>query len=184
MDVKVRDALTDDVVNCYEAAFRLHGVLYLAGEHLGVDEKWTDEVSREIEQRWIVGFGNEQDVAGEKRAHVEKGHGDLVFENYFGFDFACNDFAEQTGFVSGPVSPLRHDMGARFLHADKINLTELVAYRKFTVWKMRGLNLIHGVNWFGDFARAEARNHGSANRYDQTERENEHADKRYQFQER
>jgi hypothetical protein len=121
VDVKVRNALADDVVDCDEAAFRFHGVLHFAGELLGIGEEWTHQIGREIEQRRIVGFGNQQDVTGKKRVHVEKGHGDVVFENNFGFDFAGDDFAEWAGFVSGLV---RLGIGARFFHVDKINLTE------------------------------------------------------------
>jgi len=116
VDVKVRNALADNIVDCNEAAFRLHAVLNFTGEFLGIDEKWTDQIGREIEQRWIVALGNQQDVAREKRADVEEGHRNFIFENNFGFDFACDDFAEQAGFVSGRVNLLRLGVGACFLH--------------------------------------------------------------------
>jgi hypothetical protein len=51
VDVKVRNALADHVVDCDEAAFRLHGVLDFAGELLGIDEKRTYQIGREVEQR-------------------------------------------------------------------------------------------------------------------------------------
>ncbi len=152
VDVKVRNALADDVVDCDEAAFRLHGLLHFASELLGIDEKRTYQIGREIEQCWVVGFGNQQDMAGEKRAHVEKGHGDLVFENNFGFDFVGDNFAERAGLVYWRVLLLRLGVRARFFHMDKINLTQRLAYRKFPTRNNAGVNLIHGVNWFGDFA--------------------------------
>ncbi len=98
VDVKMRDALADHVVHGHEAAFRLHHLLNFSSEHLRVQEKRADQRSGQIRQRVIVRLRNEQDVAGEKRAHVEKSHGDFVFENNFGFQFARHDFAEKAEF--------------------------------------------------------------------------------------
>lgn len=152
VDVKVRNALADHVVDCDEAAFCLHGLLHFAGELLGIDEKRTYQIGREVEQRCIVGFGNQQDMAREKRTHVEKGHGDLVFENNFGFDFVGGNFAERAGLVYWRVLLLRVGMKARSFHVPKINLTQRLAYRKFPTRKNAGINLIQGLNWFGNFA--------------------------------
>jgi len=99
VDVKMRDALADDVVHGDEGAFCFHYLLHFAREHLSVGEKRADQFGGEIGQSGIVRFRNEQDVAGEKRANVEKGQGDFVFENNFCFEFARSDFAEQAGLV-------------------------------------------------------------------------------------
>ena len=99
VDVKMRDALADDVVHGDEGAFCFHRLLHSAGEHLSVGEKRTDQGGGEIRQSGVVCFRNQQDVAGEKRADVEEGDGDFVFENNLGFEFARNDFAEEAGFV-------------------------------------------------------------------------------------
>jgi hypothetical protein len=143
VDVKVRDALADNVVDCNEGAFRLHGILHFTGELLGIGEKRTDELSREIEQRWVVGFGDQQDVARKERPHVEKGRGDLVFENDFGFNFASNNLAERAGLVSrcilSCISLLRPGVRVRFFHVHKINLTELLAYRKIQDVEKQGI---------------------------------------------
>lgn len=99
VDVKMRHALADDVVHGDEGAFSFHGLLHFAGKHLSVGEKRSDQFGGEIRQSGVVRFRNQQDVAGEKRANVEEGHGDFVFENNFGFEIARNDFAEEAGFV-------------------------------------------------------------------------------------
>jgi hypothetical protein len=105
VDVKMRDALADDVVHGDERAFRFHHLLHFAREHLSVREKGPDQGCGEIGQSGVVRFRNEQDVPGKKRTNVEKGQGDFVFKNNFGFEFARNDFAEEARLVLG---------GARF----------------------------------------------------------------------
>jgi len=99
VDVKMRDALADNVVHGDEGAFRFHYLLHFAGKHLSVGEKRADQFGGEIRQGGVMRFRDQQDVAGEKWANVEEGHGDFVFENNFGFEFARNDFAEEAGFV-------------------------------------------------------------------------------------
>jgi hypothetical protein len=116
MDMEVRDALADDVVHGDEAAVCLHCCLHFAGEQLCVGEKRADQSGGEIRQSGVVRFRNQQDVAGEKRANVEEGDGDFVFENNFGFEFSRNDFAEQAGLVLGYVFLFRFLAGARFSH--------------------------------------------------------------------
>lgn len=101
VDVKMRDTLADDVVHGDEGAFCFHYLLHFAREHLSVGEKRADQFGGEIGQSGVVRFRNEQNVAGEKRAHVEEGQGDFIFENNFGFEFARNDFAEEARLVLG-----------------------------------------------------------------------------------
>jgi len=117
VDVKMRDALADDIIHCDEAAFGLHHLLNFSSEHLRVQEKWADERSGQIRQGVIVRLRNEQDMAGEKRAHVEKSHGDVVFENNFGFEFARHNFAEKTEFFLAVGCFLQFFRRARLFHA-------------------------------------------------------------------
>jgi len=138
VDVKVRDALADDIVDGDKAAFRLHAVLNSARKLLGIQEKGTDEVSRKVEQRWIVRFGNEQDVAGKKGTNVEESQGDFVFENNFGLHFARDDFAEQAGFASGRVGPLWFGVRARFFHWIRLILPSGLRIENSQRGKMRG----------------------------------------------
>ena len=73
VDVKMRDALADDVVHGDEGALRFHYLLHFAREHLSVGEKRADQGGGKIGQSGVVRFGNEQDVAGEKGTNVEEG---------------------------------------------------------------------------------------------------------------
>ena len=133
VDVEVRDALADDVVDGDEGAVCLHCCLHFAGEHLSVGEKRADQGGGEIGQSGVMRFRNQQDVAGEKRADVEEGDGDFVFENNFGFHFARNDFAEKARLagcsVLGCVFLFRVLARARFSHPIRLILSERLERR-------------------------------------------------------
>ncbi len=121
VDVKVGDALADDVVDGDKAAVRFHYFLHFSGEHLRVGEKWADQGGGEIRQSGVVHFRNQQDVAGKKWADVEEGHGNFVFENNFGFEFARNNFAKQARLVLPCVRLGGFFAGVGFSHGHKIN---------------------------------------------------------------
>jgi hypothetical protein len=127
VDMEVRDALTDDVVDGDEAAVCFHCCLHFSGEHLSVGEKRADQGGGEIRQSGVMRFRNQQDVAGEKRANVKEGDRDFVFENDFGFEFSRNDFAEKAGFVLGCVLLFRFLAGARFSHPIRLIPSERLA---------------------------------------------------------
>ena len=58
VDMEVRDALADDVVDGDEAAVCFHCCLHFSGEHLSVGEKRANQFGGEIRQSGIVRFGN------------------------------------------------------------------------------------------------------------------------------
>jgi hypothetical protein len=70
VDMKMRHALADDVVDGDEAAFCFHYLLYFSGEHLSVSEKRADQGGGEIGQS---GRGKEGERRGKlRRFHLRK----------------------------------------------------------------------------------------------------------------
>jgi hypothetical protein len=127
VDVEMRHALADDVIHGHKGAFCFHYLLHFSGEHLSVDEKRADQGGGEVRQSGVVRFRNQQDVAGEKRANIEEGHGDFVFENNFGFQFSRNNFAEKAGLDLGYIFLFRFLAGARFSHPIRLIPSERLA---------------------------------------------------------
>jgi hypothetical protein len=123
VDMEMGDALADDVVDGDEGAVCFHCCLHFSSEHLSVGEKRADQGCGEIRQSGVVSSRNQQDVAGEKRANVEEGDRDFVFENDLGFQFARSDFAEKARLVLGCVLLFRVFARARFSHPIRLILS-------------------------------------------------------------
>src|SRR5207249_491844 len=96
MYVKMRHALTHAIVHRDECSMRLHSLLYRACQRLRVREERFDQIRRQIHQRLVMLFGNQQTMAGEDRAMIEKSDADVVFKDDTCSDFATRDFAEET----------------------------------------------------------------------------------------
>src|SRR5439155_11356863 len=81
VDVEVRHALADAVVDGHEAAVRLHPVLHRRGQRAGPQEERTDARGREVAERLVMLLGHEQAMAGEDGAVIEERDALLVVED-------------------------------------------------------------------------------------------------------
>jgi len=94
MHVQVGDTLADSIIDRDKRAFGLHAMLDRASQHLGITEKWRDERRGKIFERLIMLPGNQQRVAGKKRAMVQKRERDVVFKNDVARHIMRDDLAE------------------------------------------------------------------------------------------
>src|SRR5439155_838561 len=94
VDVEVRHALTDAVVDGDERAFGSERELCGARQELSVQEKRGNQRGWQIEQSLKMLARNQQTMAGEKRPVVKERQGRLVFENRATGDLAAHDLAK------------------------------------------------------------------------------------------
>jgi hypothetical protein len=81
VDVQVRDALADAIVDGHEGAICPHALFHGASEELGVPEERGDLLGREIGEGWTMSSGHKQAMAGEERAVVKEGHARIVLQD-------------------------------------------------------------------------------------------------------
>ena len=81
MHVKVRNALTDDVVHCDEGSGRAETFLHGACEGACVPEERLHELVGEIGERVVVSARNEQGVSREQGSVIQEGERDFIFEH-------------------------------------------------------------------------------------------------------
>ena len=98
----MRHALAHSIVNCDKRALGLHAVLHRTGQHLDISEEGRDELRRKIRQRLIMLLGNQQRMAGEKRAMVQESEREIVLKNDVTRQVSPHNLAEfaSLGFVA------------------------------------------------------------------------------------
>jgi hypothetical protein len=95
VDVQVRDALGDGVIDADEAAVRARGGCHGRAELPYPGEQRPGQFRWQVGQRRVVQAGDDQHVPFEHRADIEECHGVLVrgHDGLIGF-FPCGDRAE------------------------------------------------------------------------------------------
>ena len=81
VDVQVGHALTDTIVHRDECAVGLHARFDGARQKLNIHKEGLDQLGRQIEQRFIMPFWNQQTVPGKHRTMIQKTHTVVVFKN-------------------------------------------------------------------------------------------------------
>lgn len=94
MNVKVRDALADDVVDGNERPFGAHGILHSDGQNANVGENGVEECGRKIGDGAKMALRYQQGMPREKRAVIEEGKRASIFKNENGIELVLRDFAE------------------------------------------------------------------------------------------
>jgi len=81
MYVKMRHALTDAIVHRDKRAVGLQTRFDSARQKLNIQEERLDQLSRQVDQRFIMLFWNQETVARKDGAMIEKAYAVVVFEN-------------------------------------------------------------------------------------------------------
>ena len=101
MDVQVRHALADDVVEGDERSGLPHRLRHGDREEPGAPEERPDQVVGQVGERLVVVTGDEQQVAWEQRPVVEEGERALILEDDVGGLVAGDDLTEAAIRVPG-----------------------------------------------------------------------------------
>jgi len=96
MDVEVRDALADAVVDRYESTFGIEGPFDGGLQLLNGLKQRAYLLGRQVRQSGNVRGGYQQNVAGEERAAVKEGYCIVAAPDDFGREFAGGDVAKYT----------------------------------------------------------------------------------------
>ena len=94
VDVQVRYALADSVVDGYEAAFGIHGGYHGALDCLCGGEERGEFVGWNVGKCFDVTRGDEEYMSGEERPVVEEGECVFASPDDFGWDVARGDVTE------------------------------------------------------------------------------------------
>jgi hypothetical protein len=94
VDVQVRDALADAVVDRDEAALGAEGVLDRAGQPPDAAEERLHQLVRQVGQRLEVSAGHQQHVPREQRTVVEERDALPVVVDHVGRELSEHDPAE------------------------------------------------------------------------------------------
>jgi hypothetical protein len=78
MDVQMRDALADTIVDSDEGAVGFQSAFDRSGQELGVGHQGCEQSGRHVKQRAIVSFGDQEAVPWKERSMIEKGQGHVV----------------------------------------------------------------------------------------------------------
>jgi len=95
MDVQVRHALTHPVVDRHKTPLGAKRALDRSGQQSGIPEEWRDQRGRKIRQRLVVPSRNQEGVAWEEGAVVEKGERQGVFKHDVSLGFAALNFTKE-----------------------------------------------------------------------------------------
>ena len=97
MDVEVRDALADLVVGGDKRTRCLHRGAHSLRGALHDLEQWCEQCVREVLDRFVMGSGDDEHMAGEQRSVIEEGDrgGRLEYDGHR--TLAGNDLAEDAG---------------------------------------------------------------------------------------
>lgn len=94
VNVQVRNALADAVVDRDKAAFRFHASLDRFRNELNARKKRSEKPGREIDDGLEMFLRNEQAVPGKERTAIEKGNGNVIFKYDLCFGVPLNNPAE------------------------------------------------------------------------------------------
>ena len=96
VDMQMRHALADAIVNRYKRPVRIHRRLDGEREKLGILKERRDQLLGQITQGFVVLFRNQEAMAGKNGTMIEKGQRCLIFKNQSGNHLPADDLAERT----------------------------------------------------------------------------------------
>jgi hypothetical protein len=99
--VQVGNALADPIVNRHERAFCQERGFESRTQHLGIANQPRAIRRRKLRQSLYVAFGNQQAMAREERAVIQKGEKALVLEDDGGRVFSVDNAAKRAVHGSG-----------------------------------------------------------------------------------
>jgi hypothetical protein len=95
VNVEMRDALADAIVDGHEGSFGVHPLHDGAGKKLDIQKERADQIIGQVRKRLKVALYDEEAMAGEKRAMIQKCERELVFKNFVAGNAAADDVAER-----------------------------------------------------------------------------------------
>jgi hypothetical protein len=110
VDVEVRHALTDHIVNRHERAVATGSVRHGASQTLREGEEWAQLGDGQIEKGPNMLPGHEQNVAGQERPSIEEGDACWIVENDLGGRIAADDGAEDTPGIARTIGRLERNV--------------------------------------------------------------------------
>jgi hypothetical protein len=114
VDVKMRNALADMVVDGDKGPLGLHSDFYGMGEELGIRKQGSDEIGGKIDQRLAMIFRDQKTMAGKEGPVIQKGQGQVVLKYYNRLQLFPDDSAKFACIVhdmsvKGQNIPRRHE---------------------------------------------------------------------------
>ena len=104
MNVKMRHALADTIVDSHKCSVRLQSRFNRAREKLSVPEERRNQIIREIGESFVVMFRNQQAVAGKHWTVIEKSQRHVIFKYDVRFNLMAGDLAEGAGRIQDVFS--------------------------------------------------------------------------------
>ena len=99
MDVEVRHALADHIIDRHERAVATHSLRHGASQTLHEGEEWSHFVDGQIGKGRDMLPGHEQNVAGQEWSSIEEGDASWIVEDDLGGRISTNYGAEDTPFT-------------------------------------------------------------------------------------
>jgi len=96
MDMKMRDALADAIIDGHEGSLGVHALHDGAGKKLDIQKERADELLGQIPERLKMALNDEQAMARKKRPVIQKCKRDIVLKNFVAGNAAADDIAEST----------------------------------------------------------------------------------------
>ena len=98
MDVEMRAALADAIIDGDESSLGVHPLHDGARKKLNIQKERADQFIGQVGERLEVILYDEEAMAGEKRPMIQKCERDIVFKNFVAGNAAADDIAERTVF--------------------------------------------------------------------------------------
>lgn len=99
MYMKMRNTLAHTIIDGHECALRLHPLHDGSREKPDIGKQRANQGVRQIEKRLDVAPGDEERVAGKKRAMIQEGERNIVFKDLEARYGTANDIAEKAAFL-------------------------------------------------------------------------------------
>jgi hypothetical protein len=110
MDMEVRHALADHVVDCHERTVAIRGLRHGACQTSREGEEWSHCGDGQIGKGRDMLPGHEQNVTGQERAPIEEGDTSWIVEDDLGRRIAADDGAEDALATAGSIARLERDV--------------------------------------------------------------------------
>jgi hypothetical protein len=110
MDVEVRHALADHIVDRHERAVATGSLRHRASQTLREGEEWSHVANGQIGKGRDMLPGHEQNMAGQEWASIEEGDAIWIVEDDLGGRIASDDGAEDTPGVARTIGRLERNV--------------------------------------------------------------------------
>ena len=110
MDMEVRHALADDIVDRHERTVATGGISHGACQTSPEGEEWSHVSDGQIGKGRDMLPGHEQNMAGQERASIEEGNASRIIEDDLRGRIAADDGAEHTPVAARLIGRLERDV--------------------------------------------------------------------------